>query len=157
MGIARAILPLLLLLGCTQNTPATRIDPHLGTTTFSSSTHRAGATIVSTHNVRAVIVERGKTKTCTLLTYITRNDLNYPRIDAVRALGKTLSYTRIDRQRAGALRAEAGRIGMSCKVFVQLADAGTVFRMYGPRGVYSVDVPARIFTEAVAQMAKRGG
>ena len=112
MGIARVFLPLLLLLGCTQDPPATRIDPHLGTMTHSSSTHLAGATIVSHHNIRAVVVKRNNATTCTLLTYVTRNDLNYPKIETVRSFGKTLSYTRIDRQRAGPLRAEAGRIKM---------------------------------------------
>ena len=157
MGIARSILPLLLLLGCTQDPPATRFDPHLGTTTHSSSTHLAGATNVSNHNVRAVIVKRSKTTTCALLTYITRNDLNYPKIETVRAFGKTLSYTKIDRQRSGPLRAEAGRIKMSCKEFARLADTGISFRMYEPRGVYSFNVPARLFSEALAQNAMPGG
>ena len=153
MGIARAILPLFLLLGCTQDPPAKKIDPHLGTTTHSSSTHLAGATIVSSHNVRAVMVKRNNLTTCTLLTYVTRNDLNYPKIQTVRSFGKTLPYTRIDRQRAGPLRAEAGRIGMSCKEFARLADTGISFRMYGPMGVYSFNVPARLFSEALAQKA----
>ena len=157
MGIARAFLPLLLLLGCTQEPPATRIDPHFGTTTYSSSTHLAGASIVSSHNVRAVMVERSKSTTCSLLTYITRNDLTYPKIETVRAFGNTLPYARIDRHRAGPLRAEAGRIMMSCKEFARLATVGIEFRMYGPRGVYSVSAPARLFSEALAQKAMPNG
>ena len=157
MGIARAILPLLMLLGCTQEPPATRFDRHLGTTTHSSSTHLAGATIVSNHKVRAVIVKQNEGTICTLLTYITRNDLNYPKIELVRSFGKTLPYTRIDRQRAGPLRAEAGRIRMSCKEFARLADTGISFRMYGPRGVYRASVPARLFGEALAKYAAPSG
>lgn len=84
IGVTRAILPLLLLLDCTQDPPATRFDPHLGTTAYSSSTHLAGTTIVSSHNLRAVMVQLSKATTCALITYITRNGLNYPKIETVR-------------------------------------------------------------------------
>ena len=100
------------------------------------------------------MVQLSKATTCALITYITRNDLNYPKIKTVRFFGKTLPYTRIDRQRAGPLRAEAGRIRMSCNEFVDLGDIGITFRMYGPRGIYGV--PARLFSEAIAQKAMRG-
>ena len=144
---------LCLAAACSASRPQTIVDKHLGTTTHSSATHRAGGSSHYQIHVRALAVEAATMRNCTLLTYVTRSDLNFPKIETVRSFGRTLPYERIDRQRAGTLRAEAGRIKMTCDQFARLSEVGLTFRMYGPRGTYDAVVAGRIFAEAALSLS----
>lgn len=150
-----AVLILLLLAACGGRGPSSDGDPHLGIRVSRSSLHVAERQVDWTVGVRAVIVETATWRSHALLTYIARSDLNFPKIREVRSFGRTLPYRRLDRQRAGRLRAEGGRILMTAGDFEAATGTGLAFRMYGPRGSYDVAVPARLFAEALTEAATR--
>lgn len=144
-----------LLSACTADGPYSAVDPHLETTTHASSIHTAGRGPQSQTRIRAIVIDAPQSRSCTLLTYVVRSDLNFPKIKAVRSHGRPLAYRRIDRHRAGRLRAEAGTIAMSCSAFARLTGTGHAFRLYGPRGTYDAVVPGRLFSEALSAAGSR--
>ena len=139
----------LCLLGCSTVGPSTTWDPHLESLAVNSRSFKAGRTPEAVVMVRAMASRGGGREAYALGIIVARSDLNYPKITALKSFGRDLPYERQDRHRIGRLRAEVGIIPMTRARFRALAATGLTFRLYGKRGVYDAEVPARLFREVV--------
>lgn len=87
---------------------------------------------------------------------ISRDDLNYPKIDEVWSYGRKLTYRKIDRRRRFCepvcRREERGQIILSQTGFAQAAETGLAFEIQGRRGTYDGSIQAFHFQRVLAQL-----
>ncbi|MCV6592477.1 MAG: hypothetical protein OIF48_05975 [Silicimonas sp.] len=155
--MARILILLCLLAGCSTLAPSRVWDPHSEVLTGSSASLIAGRAPNAQVTLRAIVTRSAKGTAHGLGVIVARRDLNYPKITALKSFGKALPYRKLDRHRIGTLRAEIGVIPLTPSLFRTFADTGIQFRIYGKRGQYDVQAPARLFREALAQSARRNG
>jgi len=141
----RALLLLLLLAACTAE-PVSGVNPHTGVASRASGVVTIDRRAPARLEVRAVRLAKDGAEAFALLTFVTRDDLNYPEIESAWSFGRPLPYERIDRRRVGFARQEAGVIRLSRDV-VEAASAGPglELQLIGPRGSHAGHVPAGLF------------
>ncbi|MDJ1007188.1 MAG: hypothetical protein QNJ13_05125 [Paracoccaceae bacterium] len=145
----RVLLLVLLLSACTYGA-ASGTDRHTGLSYRYSSKAMIDATFGSRLQVQAVHLRKGDVTQYELQTYVTRSDLNYPRIESVWSFGHELPYIRVDRRRYGYERQEVGAILLpEPAIRAAAAGPGLSFRMIGRRSSYEGHVPARLFREVL--------
>lgn len=145
----RALALLLLLAACSQG-PTAGVNPHTGVTSRASGVVTIDRSYPAHLEVRAVRLTKAGTEAFTLLTFVTRSDLNYPKIEGVWSFGHRLPYERLDRRRVGSSRQEAGAIRLTRGVVEAAAGPGLTLQMIGARGTYEGHVPGRLFREVLA-------
>ena len=132
--------------------PDSVYNRHTETTVHSSATlSRQVDGISRIHVIAAAVIEDGKSYYA-LRTFVTRNDLNYPKITSADSLGRPLPYKRSDRRRVGSARQEAGLIPMTRALFEILARTGFAFQLSGPRGTYEIAVPGWAFEQVLIRV-----
>lgn len=147
----RALLFLLALAACAEG-PGAAVNPHTGVASLASRTVTIDRGHPAHFEVRAVRLAKDGAEAFALLTFVTRSDLNYPRIESAWAGGTTLPYEHIDRRRVGRSRQEAGSIRLTRGVAEAAARAGGLrLQMIGRRGTYGGTVPGAIFGEVLAR------
>ena len=150
----RALFLLLFLSACT--TPAIYSqNPHTGVTLVGSRGHMLQSGLNASFEARAALSKKGEDEAWRILTYVTRDDRNYPRIMSAWTHGIELPYRRLDRRRAGCgsgcNRQEAGEIIASRKLFEILSGSGLTFQLIGKRGTYTGHLPGSAFTEVLSK------
>ena len=147
---AAILLALWLLAACSQG-PTSGVNPHTGVASRASSVETIDWRYPARLEVRAVRLALGDSEELTLLTFVTRSDLNYPRIESVWSFGRQLRYKPLDRRRVGYGRQEVGTLRLTRAAFEAASAEGLTLQMIGRRGTYGGHVPARLFAEALAQ------
>jgi len=145
------LLFLAVMLGACAPGPVSEVNPHTGVASRASGVLTIDRRYPARLEVRAVRLAKAGAEEFALLTFVTRDDLNYPRIERVWSFGRALPYARIDRRRIGFARQEAGAIRLSRGAVEAAARTGLTFQMIGPRGTYGGTVPARLFGEILAR------
>jgi len=130
--------------------PETVFSPHSGVTTRASSLETIDRRYPARLEARVVRVSKGGEEAFAIQTFVTRSDLNYPRVEAVRSFGRVLPYERVDRRRVAGERQEFGLVRLDRARVRAFAETGLTLEVSGPRGVYSGHIPARLFREALA-------
>ncbi len=147
----RALLFLLLLAACAEG-PDAGVSPHTGVASRASGVVAIDRRHPARLEVRAVRLAKDGAEAFALLTFVTRSDLNYPKIESVWARGTTLPYELLDRRRVGRSRQEAGSIRLTRGAAEAAARAGGLrLQMIGRRGTYGGTVPGAIFGEVLAR------
>ena len=136
--------------GCAAHGPYSEFDPHTGIQRFVSSKTTVYAGYLAKIDIYVVAVAGPANAVFGLKTYVTRSDLNYPKIRSVWSHGQQLRYQKNDRRRFGTARQEAGHIFMSRSDFEEAAHTGIIFEMIGTRASYHVAVPGARFKEIFA-------
>lgn len=147
----RALLFLLALAGCAEG-PDAGVNPHTGVASRTSSVVTIDRSYPARLEVRAVRLAKDGAEAFALLTFVTRSDLNYPKIESVWSHETTLPYERLDRRRVGRSRQEAGSIRLTHGAVEAAARAGGLrLQMIGRRGTYGGNVPGAVFGEILAR------
>lgn len=151
----RALLLFLALAACSYGA-ASGTNPHTGLSYRYSSKAMIDVNFGSRLQVQAAHLKKGDAEQYELQTYVTRSDLNYPKIQSVWARGRELPYLRVDRRRYGYERQEFGAILLTRGVMeAAAAGPGLWFQMIGLRGSYEGHVPARLFREVLGGGPRR--
>jgi hypothetical protein len=146
----RALLFLLALAACSEG-PTAGFNPHTGVTSRASGVVMIDRRYPARLEVRAVRLAKDGAEAFALLTFVTRSDLNYPKIESVWSFGRPLPYERLDRRRVGYDRQEAGRVPLT-RSLVEAATAGggLTVQLVGRRGSYGGHVPATLFAATLS-------
>lgn len=142
----RAFVLFLALAACSPG-PVREVNPHTGITSRASAVNTIDRRYPARLDVRVVRLSRGAEERFALLTYVTRSDLNYPRIESVWSFERALPYERFDRRRVGRDRQEAGMVPLTRDEVVTAAETGLTFEMIGLRGHYGGTAEPGLFRE----------
>ena len=142
---------LVLTAACTDLSGYSRGNGHTGITVHTSAAVITQIDPISEIEARAVVAESDKQRVFLIKTFVTRNDRNYPKISAAYASKRMLTYQRDDLRRRGRDRQETGHIPLTEGQFNSLANTGITFQLIGPRGTYTLNLPAIAFSEAISR------
>ena len=147
----------ILCAACASDAPVSDYDPHTKTTRHISTIQTKLIPGLAQTQAAAMIVETGETTGFGVKLYVTRYDLNFPKISSAWSFGQRLPYQSDDRRRVGELRQEAGHFLMSEAAFRQAAETGLSFKLEGARASYLFNLPAVLFRQALRQKQTGGG
>lgn len=137
------------LAACTGSFPATDHDVHTGVTRHVSELQTRRLPDLGQTQAAAIVIDQGGERGYGVKLYVTRYDLNYPKIRSAWSFGRQLPYRRDDRRRIASARQEAGHILLRPDAFHRAAERGLVLELVGARATYPFSLPARLFRQAL--------
>lgn len=146
----RAVCLLLVLAACAPG-PETGFNPHTGVASRASGVATLDRRYPARFEVRAVRLWKDGAERFALLTFVTRSDRTYPRVETAWAMGTPLPYETLDRRRAGIGRQESGVIAMTRAEVQRAAREGLALQLIGRRGSYAGLAGADLFRALLAE------